>query len=200
MTYRWKLKDIIMVGILGVIFAVIYLAVLYAGLGVTAVLTPYGLGTLGFEIFYGIWFMGATLAMYIIQKPGVAIVTEFLAAFLEMLMGNSGGPMVLLSGAMQGLGCELGFTVFRYKRYDMLSMCMSGIFAALISFAFGFIQAGFGLIDAGLLVVMLGVRIATAVLFAGVISKKTGDGLAKTGVLKSYELGMRMRPAEVLDD
>jgi energy-coupling factor transport system substrate-specific component len=130
MTYRWKLKDIIMVGILGVIFAVIYLAVLYAGLGVTAVLTPYGLGTLGFEIFYGIWFMGATLAMYIIQKPGVAIVTEFLAAFLEMLMGNSGGPMVLLSGAMQGLGCELGFTVFRYKRYDMLSMCMSGIVAA----------------------------------------------------------------------
>ncbi|MEG1157853.1 MAG: ECF transporter S component, partial [Christensenellaceae bacterium] len=122
-TTGWKLKDIIMVAILGVVFALIYLAVLYAGIGLTAALTPFGLAPFGFELVYGIWFMAATLAAYIIQKPGVAIVSEFLAAFLELLMGNTGGGLVIIAGAVQGAGAEVGFAVFRYKRFDMASMC-----------------------------------------------------------------------------
>lgn len=101
--FKWQLKDIIMVAVLGLVFAVIYLAVLYLGVAVTAALTPFGLAPFGYEIFYGIWFMGATLAAFIIQKPGVAVMTEFLAAFIEFLMGNMGGPLVLISGLMQGI-------------------------------------------------------------------------------------------------
>ncbi|MEG1655998.1 MAG: ECF transporter S component [Christensenellaceae bacterium] len=199
-TTGWKLKDIIMVAILGVVFALIYLAVLYAGIGLTAALTPFGLAPFGFELVYGIWFMAATLAAYIIQKPGVAIVSEFLAACLELLMGNTGGGLVIIAGAVQGAGAEVGFAVFRYKRFDMASMCLSGALAATFSFLWGFVQSGYALLDPALLIAMLLVRIGSAVLFSGVICKFAGSGLAKTGVLKNYALGANMKFAEVADE
>ena len=199
-SFKWELKDIILVAVLGVVFAVVYLGILYAGVAVTAALTPFGLSTFGYEIFYGIWFMGATLAAYIIQKPGVAFVTELLAGVLEMLMGNFGGVQVVISATMQGLGTELGFAVFRYRKWDMASMCVSGIFAAVISFFWGFLQSGFGLLRPGMLVAMLAVRIISAVMFSGVISGAAGKGLAKTGVLKSYALGAKYGVAQVMDD
>lgn len=197
--FKWQLRDIIMVGILGVVFAVIYLGVLYAGIAVTAALTPFGLAPFGYEIFYGIWFMGATLSAYIIQKPGVAFVTEILAAFLELLMGNIGGPLVLIAGAVQGLGSEAGFALFRYRRFDMASMIVSGVLAAVFSFLWGFVQNAYALVTPGMVVIMLAVRIVSALLFASVISKLTGQGLAKTGVLKSYALGAKYGVAEVMD-
>jgi energy-coupling factor transport system substrate-specific component len=199
-TFKWQLKDIIMVAVLGLIFAVIYLAVLYLGVAVTAVLTPFGLAPFGYEIFYGIWFMGATLAAFIIQKPGVAIVTEFLAAFLEFLMGNMGGPLVLVSGLMQGIGAEAGFAMFRYRRFDMASLCVSGVMSAVVSFAWGFVQNAYSLIAPGVIVAMLVVRIVSAIVFAGLISAAAGKGLAKTGVLKSYALGAKYGTAKVMDD
>lgn len=197
---KWQLKDIIMIAIFGVIFALIYLAVLYIGLAVQAALTPAGLGIFAFEIFYGIWFMGATLAAYVIQKPGVAVTTEVLASFLEFLMGNVGGPLVLIAGAVQGLGSEVGFMMFRYRRFDMLSICASGMLAAVFSFLWGFVQGGYALFAPGLLVAMLAVRIASALLFAGVISKVVGDGLARAGVLKSYALGVKFSAVELPEE
>ena len=128
--YAWQLKDIIMIGILGVLFALIYLGAFYLSMGLQAALTPFGLAPFNFEIVYGVWFMAATVAAFIMQKPGVAFVTEVLAAFLELLMGNF--PLVITTGLVQGVGLELGFAVFRYRRYDMASMCVSATFACIL--------------------------------------------------------------------
>lgn len=200
MTRKWQLKDIIMMGILGLLFAGVYLGALYAGIAVTAVLTPVGLAPFGYEIFYGIWFMGATLAAYIIQKPGTAIVTEVIAAVLELLMGNIGGPLVVIAGIIQGLGCELGFALFKYKRYDLLSLSASGICAAVFIFIWGFVQSGYVLLAPSLLVAMLAVRVVSALLFSGLLSSLIGAGLARTGVLKSYALGASRKAPEIMDD
>ena len=133
---QWKLRDILLMAILGVLFAVVYLAVFNGGLVLSTLLTPSGLATFGFELIYGVWFMAATIAAYIIRKPGVAITAEVLAAAVELLMGNAGGMVLLLTGGIQGLGCELGFAAFRYKRYDLLSMVVSSLCAALLIFLY----------------------------------------------------------------
>ena len=71
----------------------------YLGMGLQAALTPFGLAPFNFEIVYGVWFMAATVAAFIMQKAGVAFVTEVLAAFLETLMGNF--PFIT-TGLVQG--------------------------------------------------------------------------------------------------
>lgn len=199
-TEYWKLKDVIMMAILGVIFSAVYLMVFQGGLAISTALTPFGLSNFGFELIYGIWFMAATLAAYIIRKPGVAFVTEMLAAAVELLMGNSGGVVVVLTGAIQGLGAELGFALFRYKRWDLLSMSVSGIIAGIFIFCYELYFLQYYLLAPGMLIAQLLVRFASAILFSGVVCKLAGDGLAKTGVVKSYAIGAHADIGKVYDD
>lgn len=197
--FNWQLKDIIMVAILGVVFAAVYMAVFHLGLALQAVLTPLGLGDLAFEFIYGIWFMAATLAAYIIQKPTVAFAAEVLASVMELFMGNAGGIRVVVTGAVQGLGSEAGLALFRYRRFDLASLCVSGMTTAVFIFLWEFVQSGYGLLAPGLLAAKLAIRLVSACLFAGLGSKLAGDGLALTGVLRGYALGSKV-DADVEDE
>lgn len=197
---KWELKDVIMMAILGVVFAAVYLAVFQGGLALSTALTPAGLSAFGFEIIYGVWFMASTLAAYIIRKPGVALITEILAAAVELLMGNSGGLTVVLTGLIQGAGAELAFAIFRYKKWNLLSMSLAGILSALFIFCYELYYLNYISLAPSLLIAQLAVRFISAVVFSGIICKLAGDGLAKTGVVKSYAIGAKADVGKVYDE
>ncbi len=197
---KWELKDVIMMAILGVVFAAVYLAVFQGGLALSTALTPLGLSAFGFEIIYGVWFMAATLAAYIIRKPGVALITELLAAAVELLMGNSGGLTVVLTGLIQGAGAELAFAIFRYKKWNLLSMSLAGILSALFIFCYELYYLNYIALAPALLAAQLAVRFVSAVVFSGVVCKLAGDGLAKTGVVKSYAIGVNADTGKVYEE
>lgn len=199
-TKQWELKDIIMMAILGVVFAAVYLAVFQGGLVLSTALTPTGLSAFGFEIIYGVWFMASTLAAYIIRKPGVALITEVLASVVELLMGNSGGLTVVLTGLIQGAGAELAFALFRYKKWNLASMSLAGIFSASFIFCYELYYLNYIALAPSLLIAQLAVRFVSAIVFSGVICKLAGDGLAKTGVVKSYAVGAKADIGKVYDE
>lgn len=196
--YKWKLKDIIMVGIISVAFGVIYLGAVYFGVFLGAALTSLGLSILANELIFGIWFMASTLAAYIIQKPGVALISEMLAALIEVFLGSFYGPMIFVTGFIQGVGAEAGFALFRYKRFDSLSIYAAAIGSCLTSFAWGIIRSGFTELSIGMIVFLFAVRLASSLMFAGLLVKLCGDRLAKSGVLKSYALGAKQALPEIL--
>ena len=197
---RWELNDVIMMAILGVVFAAVYMAVFQGGLAISAALMPFGLSNFGFEIIYGVWFMAATLSAYIIRKPGIALITEMLASAIELLMGNSGGLTVVLTGFIQGLGAELVFALFRYKKWNMLSMSLAGIASAAFIFCYELYYLNYITLAPGLLISQLAVRFISAIVFSGVICKLAGDGLAKTGVVGSYAIGAAANPGKVYNE
>ena len=197
---HWEIRDVILMAILGVVFSAVYLAVFQGGLALSTALIPLGLSAFGFEIIYGIWFMAATLAAYIIQKPGAALIAEVLAASIELLMGNSGGVTVVLTGIIQGAGAELVFALFRYRRWDMLSMSLAAMGSAVLIFCYELFYLNYIALAPTLLMAQLAVRFISAILFSGIICKKAADGLAKTGVLKSYALGAYADTGRVYDE
>lgn len=199
-TKTWELKDVIMMAILGVVFSAVYLAVFQGGLALSTALTPAGLANFGFEIIYGVWFMAATLAAYVIRKPGVALITEVLASAVELLMGNSGGMTVILTGLIQGAGAELAFAVFRYKKWNLGVMCLSGVLAAAFIFVYELYYLNYIALAPTLLIAQLAVRFVSAIVFSGVVCKLAGDGLAKTGVVKSYAIGAKAKVGTVYDE
>lgn len=199
-TKHWELKDVIMMAILGVVFSAVYLAVFQGGLALSTALTPAGLAPFGFEIIYGVWFMAATLAAYIIRKPGVALVTEVLASFIELLMGNSGGLTVVLTGLIQGVGAELAFAIFRYKKWNLGVMCLGGILSSIFIFCYELYYLNYIALAPTLLAAQLAVRFVSAVVFSGIICKLAGDALAKTGVVKSYAIGAHANIGKVYDE
>lgn len=196
----WELKDVIMMAILGVVFSAVYMAVFQGGLALSTALTPAGLAPFGFEIIYGVWFMAATLAAYIIRKPGVALVTEVLASAIELLMGNSGGLTVVLTGIIQGLGAEVIFAAFRYKKWNLGTMCLGGMLSAVFIFCYELYYLNYIALAPSLLISQLAVRLVSAAVFSGIICKLAGDALAKTGVVKSYAIGAKADIGKVYDE
>lgn len=188
-TNAWKLNDIILTAMICIVFGVIYLGGVYAIAIVDGVFAFTGLAKLGTEIIFGVWLMAATFAGYVIQKPGIAIVAEVIAAVIEVLLGNWFGPMVIVAGIIQGLGAELVFAAFKYKKFQGKVMYLAAIGSCITSFLWSFVRSGYLKFGVGVLIVYFIVRLISSLFFAGLICKKLGDGLAKTGLLKSYGLG-----------
>ena len=185
---NWKLKEILLMAISAVTFGVVYLGMVYLGAALTGVLTPSGWGILGYEPFYGVWFMAATFIIYVVRKPGIGIVAEMLAALLEVLMGNMFGPIIFISGFIQGLGCEVAFTATKYKKYNTATMVGAAVGASVFSFIWTGIRQSYWNMDIKVVLVILVIRTISAIIFCGFGSKLLADGLAKAGVLKGYEI------------
>ncbi|MBQ0005324.1 MAG: ECF transporter S component [Clostridiales bacterium] len=188
---KWKLKDILMIAICGVLFAFVFMAANYIGVALTAALTPFGYAPLGYQLIYGLWFMAATFAAYIIQKKGVGTVAEMLAASIEMMMGGMFGPMTLVNGFIQGFGAELGFIATGYKKFNSATMILSSVTCALVSYVSEYFFYGYSAYSFQMNVIMIICRVISSIIFTAFVAKIIADGLAKAGVLRGYALGMK---------
>lgn len=193
MKFEWKLKDILMIGIISVLFGVVYLGVTYLGGFVSGLLTPMGLTSLGYEPFYGIYFMAASFAAYVIRKPGAGLIAEILAAIIETLMGNFFGPIIILSGLVQGLGVEVIFAVFRYKKFNLKVMLLASAACSVFTLIYNIFISGYSQIAVPVLLLMLVVRLISAAIFTAIITKFLADRLADAGVLNGYAIGQQVQ-------
>ncbi len=185
----WKLKEIVLMSILGVVFAFIYLGFYFFGQGLRNALMPFGLAPFGYELIFGIWFIVSIVAAYIIRKKGAAFWSELIAGTVQVLVGSPAGPQLIISAAIQGLGAEAAFAATKWKNYSLWVLIAAGMSAALFSYAWGWFQSGLAALPAGLIIATLLVRLASGALLAGVLGKWISDQLAKTGVLRGYALG-----------
>lgn len=190
---KWNLREIVVLSILSVVFAVIYLLFFKVGIVLTNVLTPLGFGPFGYEIIFGIWFIVSIIAAYIIRKPGAAFISETVAATIEVLIGNFTGPMLIISGMIQGLGAETAFAMTKWKNYSTWVLVLSGMMAAVFSFVWGYFISGFSQLAWWMVIAMFIVRLMSGAALAGLLGKWVSDALAKTGVLRGFALGKEAR-------
>lgn len=80
------------------------------------------------ELQLGVWMVPAVLGMLLVRKPGAALLAELIAANVEILLGNSWGVTVFISGVAQALGIEL---IFAFTRYQKFSVKWAAIGAAI---------------------------------------------------------------------
>lgn len=192
MSKRWNLREIVLMSILGVVFAVIYLLFYLFGQGLRNFLTPFGLGPFGYEFIYGIWFVVSVITAYIIRKPGAALISETIAGLVQVLIGSPAGPKLILSAIIQGLGAEAVFASTRYKNYRTRVLVLAGVSSAVFSFVWAWFVSGFSALSPILVTAMLIVRMISGALLAGLLGKWISDQLAKTGVLRGYALGKEL--------
>lgn len=126
---RWRVVDIIVAAVLGVACGLIFLAWNVVGgawFGALDAATP-GLGGLA----VGIWLIGGVLGGLIIRKPGAALFVELIAASVSALLGSQWGIETVYSGLAQGLGAELAFAAFAYRRFSLPVAMLAGVGAAV---------------------------------------------------------------------
>ncbi|ALV46919.1 hypothetical protein MB46_16970 [Arthrobacter alpinus] len=177
----WRVVDIVVVSVLGVAVGVIFW-LWSAGYGVVSALTV-AFPPLG-ALYGGGWLIAGVLGALVIRKPGAALYCELIAATVEGLLGTHFGFTVLLSGLVQGLGAELGFAIFRYRKFNMPVALFAGALAGLAMGINDSIVWNVAWAFEWKAVYVLLAMVSGAVI-AGLISWLAVRGLARTGALAS---------------
>lgn len=180
---RFTTVDIVLMAILAIVngVAMTYLAML------NQLLTALG-GPVLTSITLGLYSISGVLAAYIIRKPGAAFFTLTLAGVVQILSGNPNGLISITAAVTDGLGVELGFALFRYKRWDWLSVSVAGLLAVplwfiISSFWFGYYKWGMSI-----LLIAFTVRCLSGIVTSGWLSKIIGDILVRTNLLKGFKI------------
>lgn len=183
MLKSWKLKEVVLMSLFSVVFGIVYLLFLHVGNIWSGFIGP-----IAYEWIFGIWFIVSIICMYIIRKPGAAVISETIAAAVEVLLGNAVGPRLILAGVIQGLGAEAAFAATRYRRFDIWVLMLAGVGASVFSFVYGYFMGGFTVFSTGYVLLMFGLRIVSGAMIAGVGGKAVVDGLLATGSLRGYAI------------
>ncbi|MFI8574185.1 ECF transporter S component [Rossellomorea aquimaris] len=173
---KLKLTDILVTVVISIGFGIIYK--LWGP--VYNLLKPFGLHA--DQLIYGMWFMAATVAFLIIRKPGVALLAEIAASSGEFLMGSEWGLEVLLFGLIQGLFAELIFLITRYKRYDVIIICIAAVGSAIGSILMDYFKGYMGDLVLWNLSLFIGARLIGSIVIAGIGAFYLVKALEKTGV------------------
>ncbi|WP_252504188.1 ECF transporter S component [Sporosarcina sp. Marseille-Q4943] len=183
MLKSWKLKEVVLMSLFSVVFGIVYLLFLHVGNIWSGFIGP-----IAYEWMFGIWFIVSIICMYIIRKPGAAVISETIAAAVEVLLGNAIGPRLILVGVIQGLGAEAAFAATRYRRFDLWVLMLAGAGSSVFSFIYGYFLGGFAVFSTGYVMLMLGIRIVSGAVIAGIGGKMVVDGLLASGSLRGYEI------------
>src|SRR4051794_16682601 len=113
-SYRWSLREILILAVLGAVFGVLYLGWVQVWLIAQAIFGPVTM-----DVVMGFWFIVSIIAASIIRKPGAALASEMLAAVMEVLLGSPAGLLLLLAAFVQGVGAEAVFAATGWRNYRL---------------------------------------------------------------------------------
>lgn len=182
---NWRTVDIVVTAAIAVAFGVVYWAwgLVYSAIGPAFAFFPPAQ-----NIIDGVWLIAGVLAGLIVRKPGAALFAELLAATIEALLGGQWGLDTLVSGAVQGIGVEVVFAIFRYRVWDL----RVAIIAAAASAFAGWLHdvpvfyADLAVTD---WIVLLVIYVISAVVLAGLGSWWLYNALVSSGVLAQFASG-----------
>jgi len=175
-TYRYTTMDILLIAVIAAVGGVVNA---YAT-GAWAKFIEGEAGPFGAALdnpFYIFWVI---IAVLLIPKPGVAVVTSMLAGVVEVVAGSEDGSIVLVFTLLQGLGIEIGFLIWRYRAVLVAALiggALCGVGCAIcLMYIFGFDKFGFGLQVA----MILALAAADAVIGGG-LGYVIARGVARAG-------------------
>jgi energy-coupling factor transport system substrate-specific component len=185
---RWRVVDIVTASVLGVALGLVFILWNTAGSplrdGLGAVVP--GLSAL----LAGIWLLPGVLGGLVIRKPGAALYTELLAATVSVLIvPNEWGWWTIEAGLVQGLGAELVFAIFLYRRWGLFPALLAGAVAG-VAMAINDLVVWYaaGLTPAFAIIYTVS-SIVTGIVLAGLLGWALVRALARTGALSRFASG-----------
>lgn len=171
-----KLSDLLVTVIVSIVLGVIY----HFWSSVYNLFSP--LFPQADEMVYGMWFIAATLVFLLIRKPGVALIAEVAAAHVEIMFGSAWGIQLLLYSVLQGLGAELVFAAFRYRKFSGSVAALAGVGSAIGSIIPDIYYGYVADYETWLLVTKYVLRGISGALIAGYFAYAIAKAVEATGV------------------
>jgi len=116
------------------------------------------------------------------------VFVEVVAAVVSMLFGNAWGVSTLLFGLAEGIGAEIAFLLFAYRRFGLGVAVLSGVLAGAAEWASELLTGNMAKTFAFNATYLVCNMISGAIL-CGVVAWLLARGLARTGVLGRFAAG-----------
>ncbi|MCQ9343318.1 ECF transporter S component [Corynebacterium sp. 153RC1] len=188
---RWRVIDILIASVLGIACGLLFWiwnSIGYAWYTAADALTP-GFG----GIATGIWLIGGPIGALVIRKPGAAIYVEVLAAAVSAAIGNQWGIETLYSGLAQGIGAEILFLIFAYRRFGLVVAALSGVGAAVGAFLLELVTSANYAKSLAFNLTYLSTMAISGIILAGGLAYFLVKALAATGALDRFAAGREAR-------
>ncbi len=175
------------------VFEIVFVTVTSVALGVSfwgwtfiyeifkPILKIYGLNYLS----AGFWIFASVFASNIIRKPGVAILASLVAAFIQSLF-TQWGLMSLCWGLVQGLGAELVFLFFSYRRWNLWVLILASILSSIFSYALDYFLYQYYQAEVRLQITQLVSFVISSIFLSGVLAYFISKRLQSAGVLNRF--------------
>lgn len=186
--WRWRVVDIVVAAVLGVALGLVF--ILW-----NATSSPLRdfIGALlpgASALVAGVWLIPAVLGGLVVRKPGAALFTSLVASAVSvMIVPNEWGWWTIESGLVQGLGAELVFAAFLYRRWNLGVAVLAGIGSGIALAINDLIVWYAASLTPLFAVVYVIAAIITGAVLAGVVSWLLVRALAATGALGRFAAG-----------
>ncbi|UOQ89136.1 ECF transporter S component [Agromyces endophyticus] len=187
---RWRVIDVVVASVLAVASGLVFVLWNIASNPISA---PLGAVVPGLQaVVGGGWLFAGVLTALVVRKPGAALFGELVAAVVSALVGNQWGVLTLESGLVQGLGAELVFALFLYRRWNLPMALLAGAASGLMLAVNDLILWYPGSSTAFSWIYIVAAVVSGAAL-AGLLSWLAVRGLAATGALNRFAAGREAR-------
>ena len=188
--FAWRTVDLLTVAFLGVAFGVIFFAWTFV------YEAPANALYAAFPPLSGLaaapWLMAGIVGGLVVRRPGAALMTEVVAALVEMLLVAKWGTAGLVSGIVQGLGAELVFLAVGYGAFGLLVASMAGALAGALESVWEWVSYYPDWAMDWKLAYLVVLAVAGAAI-AGPLSWLVTRGLARLGALNAFPPGQELR-------
>jgi len=187
---RWRVIDVVVASVLAVASGLVFVLWNIASNPISAPLSAVLPGLQA--VVGGGWLFAGVLTALVVRKPGAALFGELVAAVVSALVGNQWGVLTLESGLVQGLGAELVFALFLYRRWNLPVALLAGAASGLMLAINDLLLWYPGSSTAFSWIYIVAAVVSGAVL-AGLLSWLAVRGLAATGALNRFAAGREAR-------
>lgn len=184
----WRLVDIVVAAVLGVATGLVFWLWNTPGNWLFTIADTALPGIAG--VANGLWLLGGPLGGLVIRRPGAAILVETLAAIVSAVAGNQWGWSTVWIGVVQGIGAEIAFALFLYRRFGLPVALLSGALSGVGCWAYSFATGGL-VKTAQYNILYLATSMVSGAIAAGMLAWLLTNALARAGALDRFASGRR---------
>jgi energy-coupling factor transport system permease protein len=178
--FNFSTRDIVIIAVIAAITGVIN-----TGVGNIWSLLNSSLGPLGGALLQGAFMWAYILAMWLVRKPGTALLVGLIEAATEILLGNVAGVGTLGWGLFQGLGIEAVMAIVNYSKFGLLTAVVAGAAASQFGTVWTAILFGWDPASAQNVWLALPINLVSGAILSGLLGFYLSKAIAKTGLIRS---------------
>ncbi len=177
---NYSTRDIVIIAVIAAIAGVVN-----TGTAQVWNLANSSLGPLGGALLQGAFMWAYVLVMWLVRKPGAALILGLIESAVEILLGNPAGIGTLGWGITQGLGIEVVMAISGYTRFGLMAALMAGAASSQFGTIWTAILYGWDPSYANDVWLAVPVNLISGLVISGLVGFYLFKALARTGLIRS---------------